>query len=86
MQQENWQGIDRASSEIKNTADQVYHFIEEFNFWASSFTEGFTIKKATFPLDELLRELGLFFREMLESNGNRLFLLTSAHYILDTGP
>jgi signal transduction histidine kinase len=32
----------------------------------------------------LLQELGLFFREMLEANGNRLLLLTSAHYILNT--
>jgi hypothetical protein len=38
VQQENLQGIDRTSNEIKNTADQVYQFIEEFNLWASSFT------------------------------------------------
>lgn len=84
VQQENFQGIDRTSSEIKNTADQVYQFIEEFNLWASSFTEGFTLNTMSFPLDELLQELGLFFREMLDSNGNRLILLASAHYVLDT--
>jgi signal transduction histidine kinase len=84
VQQENLQGIDRTSNEIKNTADQVYQFIEEFNLWASSFTEGFIVSKISFPLDGLLQELGLFFREMLEANGNRLLLLTSAHYILNT--
>lgn len=84
VQQENLQGIDRSSSEIKNTADQVYQFIEEFNLWASSFTEGFTLNTTSFPLDELLQELGLFFREMLDANGNRLVFLTSDHYTLNT--
>jgi signal transduction histidine kinase len=84
VQQENLQGIERTSGEIKNTADQVYQFIEEFNLWASSFTEGFIVSKISFPLDGLLQELGLFFREMLDSNGNRLLLPTSAHYILNT--
>ena len=84
VQQENLQAIERTSGEIKNTADQVYQFIEEFNLWASSFTEGFIMKKTSFPLEELLQELGLFFREMLESNGNRLLFLTPAHFILNT--
>lgn len=84
VQQENLQGIDRTTHEIKNTADQVYQFVEEFNLWASSFTEGFTIHKTSFALNDLLQELGLFFKEMLEANDNKLFIVTSAHYILDT--
>jgi signal transduction histidine kinase len=84
VQQENLQEIDRTSSEIKHTADQVYQFIEGFNLWASSFTEGFVLNKAFFPLEELLQELGLFFKEMLEANGNRLFVATPSDYILHT--
>lgn len=84
VQQENLQGIERASSDIKNTADQVYQFVEEFNLWASSFTEGFTINKTTFPLDELLQELSLFFNEMLAAYGNRLSVITPVSYILHT--
>lgn len=84
VQQENLQGIDRASSEIKNTADQVYQFVEEFNLWASSFTEGFAVNKTSFPLDALLQELGLFFKEMLDANGNKLLLPTPAQYVMDT--
>ncbi len=84
VQQENFTGIDRTSSEIKNTADQVYQFVEEFNLWASSFTEGFSINKTSFPLDELLQELGLFFREMLDANGNRLLFPGHVHYMLHT--
>jgi signal transduction histidine kinase len=84
VQQENLLGIDRTSSEIKNTADQVYQFIEEFNLWASSFTEGFKVNKTSFPLDGLVQELGLFFREMLDSNRNRLLVNAPAHYLLET--
>jgi signal transduction histidine kinase len=84
VQQENLQGIDRTSSEIKNTADHVYQFVEAFNLWASSFTEGFTVNKTSFALDELLQELALFFKEMLDANGNRLFAVTPTHYMLDT--
>jgi signal transduction histidine kinase len=84
VQQENLQAIERTSSEIKNTADQVYQFVEAFNLWASSFTEGFTVNKTSFALDELLQELGLFFKEMLDANGNRLFTITPVNYTLDT--
>jgi signal transduction histidine kinase len=84
VQQENLQGIDRTAGEIKNTADQVYQFVESFNLWASSFTEGFTVNKTSFALDELLQELGLFFKEMLEANNNRLFAATTMHYTLYT--
>lgn len=84
VQRENFSGIDQTSSEIKNTADQVYQFVEEFNLWASSFTEGFSVNKTSFPLDGLLQELGLFFREMLDANGNRLIVQAHAHYTLRT--
>lgn len=84
VQRENFNGIGRTSSEIKNTADQVYQFVEEFNLWASSFTEGFSINKTSFPLDDLVQELGLFFREMLDANGNKLIFPAYAHYTLDT--
>lgn len=84
VQRENFNGIGRTSSEIKNTADQVYQFVEEFNLWASSFTEGFSINKTSFPLDDLVQELGLFFREMLDANGNKLIFSAHAHYTLDT--
>lgn len=84
VQQENLQAIERTSSEIKNTADQVYQFVEGFNLWASSFTEGFTVNKTSFALDELLQELRLFFKEMLEANGNRLFIVPPMHYLLHT--
>jgi signal transduction histidine kinase len=84
VQQENLQGIDRTSNEIKNTADQIYQFVEEFNLWASSFNEGFSINKTSFALDGLLQELGLFFKEMLEANGNKLVMATATNYILDT--
>lgn len=84
VERENFNGIGRTSSEIKNTADQVYQFVEEFNLWASSFTEGFSINKTSFPLDDLVQELGLFFREMLDANGNKLIFPTYAHYTLDT--
>lgn len=84
IQTENLPEINRTSSEIKNTADQVYQFIEGFNLWASSFTEGFTLNKAVFSLGELLQELGLFFKEMLDANNNRLLIVTPAHYTLNT--
>jgi signal transduction histidine kinase len=84
VQLENLQTIERTSSEIKNTADQVYQFVEAFNLWASSFTEGFTVNKTSFALDELLQELGLFFKEMLDANDNRLFTVTPVNYMLDT--
>lgn len=84
VQRENLQEVDRASSEIKNTADHVYRFVEEFNLWASSFTEGFTVNKTSFALDGLLQELGLFFKEMAESNGNRMVFPASGQFILNT--
>lgn len=84
VQQENLQGIDRASSEIKNTADHVYRFIEELNLWASSFTEGFNVNKTSFVLNGLLEELTLFFREMLDANGNRLTFDLPVSYMLET--
>lgn len=84
VQLENLQEIDRASAEIKNTADHVYHFIEGFNLWASSFTEGFTLHKTSFPLEDLLQELRAFFKEMLEANGNKLSIVTPVNYILET--
>lgn len=84
VQQENLQGIDRTSTEIKNTADQAYQFIEEFGLWVSSFSEGFTINETSFALDGLLQELGVFFKEMLEANGNRLFIAAPVPYTLDT--
>jgi len=84
VQQENLAEIDRASAEIKNTADHVYQFIEGFNLWASSFTEGFTIHKTSFALEQLLQELNLFFKEMLEANGNRLLIISPVAYLLHT--
>ncbi|GGN12816.1 hypothetical protein GCM10010967_56020 [Dyadobacter beijingensis] len=84
VQRENFNGIQRTSGEIKNTADQVYQFVEEFNMWASSFTEGFSVNINTFPLEGLLQELGLFFKEMLDANSNRLIFPADAHYTLET--
>jgi len=84
VQQENLSEIDRASAEIKNTADHVYQFIEGFNLWASSFTEGFTLHKTSFALEKLLQELSLFFKEMLEANGNRLLIVSPVAYLLHT--
>ncbi|WP_177194209.1 ATP-binding protein [Dyadobacter sp. SG02] len=84
VQRENFNGIERTSSEIKNTADQLYQFAEEFNLWASSFTQGFSVNKTSFPLDDLLQELRLFFREMLDANGNRLTFAADTHYTLHT--
>lgn len=84
VQQEDLRGIDRTSNEIKHTADQAYQFIEAFNLWVSSFNEGFAINNATFLLDDLLQELQLFFKEMMIANGNRLLIVTPAHYTLHT--
>jgi signal transduction histidine kinase len=84
VQQENLQEIDRTASDIKNTADQVYLFVKDFDLWASSFTGGFVLNKTSFPLNELLQELRLFFKEMLEANSNRLFVATTVHYTLYT--
>lgn len=84
IQKENLREIDRSSTEIKNTADQVYQFIEGFNLWASSFTEGFLITKAAFSLEQLLQELRLFFKEMLDANGNRLSIVSTAYYTVFT--
>lgn len=84
VHQKNIQDIDRTSGEIKNTADHVYRFVEEFNLWAASFTKGFTINKTPFALDELLQELSLFFKEMLESNNNKLFIIPPVNYMLST--
>lgn len=84
VQRENLQGIEWATNEIKNTADHVYQFVQEFNLWATSFTKGFTINKTSFVLDDLLQELGLFFKEMLVSNGNKLFIMAPVNCILYT--
>lgn len=84
VQQENLQGIERTSSELKHTADQAYQFVEEFSLWMSSFNESFSIKKTTFVLNELLQELELFFKEMLEANGNKLFVGTANRCIVET--
>lgn len=84
LQQDNLQGVERTANEIKNTADQVYQFVEEFNLWASSFNNGFTISNTSFALDELLRELELFFNEMLEANNNNLVIATPVDYHICT--
>jgi Signal transduction histidine kinase len=84
IEQEKLHTISRASSDIKNTAEQVYQFVDGFSLWASSFGEGFTIHKTSFALDDLLQELSLFFKEMLEAKGNRLFIASPADYMLHT--
>lgn len=84
VQQQNLQAIDRTSGEIKNTADQVYQFIEGFNLWASSFTDGFNLNKTSFVLGELLQELGLFFKDMTEAHNNKLLMVNGASYLLHT--
>ncbi|SDG22081.1 Signal transduction histidine kinase [Dyadobacter soli] len=84
VQRDNFDGIERTSSEIKNTADQLYQFAEEFNLWASSFTQGFSVNKTSFPLGDLLEELRLFFQEMLDANDNRLTFPAHGQYTLHT--
>ncbi len=81
--QQNLQHIDRTSSELKNTADQVYQFIDGFNLWASSFNEGFTLNETSFALTGLLEDFKLFFRDMLKANNN-LLLIDSGPYTLHT--
>lgn len=60
------------SRELKNTSEQIYLFVEEFHLWASTFSEHFHLSKMPFPLTELVRELQLFFKEMLSARNNVL--------------
>lgn len=84
IEQEKLDDMARASRDIKNTAEHVYQFVDGFSLWASSFGEGFTIHTTSFALDGLLQELNLFFKEMLEAKGNRLFMAVPADCILHT--
>ena len=82
--QNNLPEMSRTAEDLKNTTDQVYQFVAEFNLWASTFQESFSLHKTSFILNELLQELALFFKEMLRANDNKLVILTPANYCLHT--
>jgi signal transduction histidine kinase len=74
----------KIGQEMKNTAKNIYAFVDEFNLWARVQDEQFNVQKTTFSLNILLNELQLFFKEILLLNHNTLECTTEQEYELHT--
>lgn len=66
--------VANTSKEIKNASQEIHAFVEEFGLWATTHQENFQINITRFSLQSLMEELGRFFKEMMQTQGNIMIM------------
>jgi signal transduction histidine kinase len=72
------------SQEMKNTSKKIYAFVDEFTLWARLQDAQSALKRKAFSIAELVREIDVFFKEILQLQHNTLEFTTEEAFDLYT--
>jgi signal transduction histidine kinase len=72
--QNSFSDITELTKELKNTSQNIYHFVQDFNSWINSMDKNFNLQNNWVNLSELMNELSVFFTELVKVKNNKIIL------------
>ena len=72
--QNSFTDITELTKELRNTSENIYHFVQDFNAWINSMDKNFSLQNDWVNVFELLDELSVFFTGLLRIKNNKIIM------------